>query len=181
MEKNQGGTYLFYNMGEEIRSKVNRILHDAKGSTVPPMPVEQIHTVEQLTQYLEEIIQEATMATKSQKIEQGSIVGFVIHYIKEHFAEDITLDGVAEKLNITGRYLSTHFKEKTGINFIDKLNEVRIEKAKEQLRSSELAIHEIANKTGYYSLSSFNRMFKKFTGVTPSEYRRHASQSQNYI
>lgn len=181
MEKNQAGTYLFYNMGEEIRSKVNRLLHDTKGSPVPPMPVEQIHTVEQLAQYLEGIIQEATAASKSQKIEQGSIVGFVIHYIEEHFAEDITLDGVAEKLNITGRYLSTHFKEKTGINFIDKVNEVRIEKAKEQLRSSELAIHEIANKTGYYSLSSFNRMFKKFTGVTPSEYRRHASQSQNYI
>ncbi|WP_309121897.1 helix-turn-helix domain-containing protein [Paenibacillus sp.] len=80
---------------------------------------------------------------------------------------------IAEKLDITGGYLSTYFKEKTGMNFLDAVNDVRIRKARELLdRASGLKIQDVAARVGYQNLNSFNRMFKKFTGLTPSEYRQ---------
>src|SRR5690606_35193461 len=100
------------------------------------------------------------------------ITTFVYQYLEEHYAEEISLELVAEKLNISGGYLSTYFKEKDGRNFIDYVHEVRIEKAKHLLLTSNLKVLDIAQQTGYQNMNSFHRMFKKFAGATPNEYRK---------
>jgi YesN/AraC family two-component response regulator len=69
-------------------------------------------------------------------------------------------------------YLSVYIKEKTGANFSDHLNEIRIRKAKELLIVTEMSIQDISLEVGYANITSFNRMFKKQIGMSPGEYRK---------
>ncbi|MCC3376760.1 AraC family transcriptional regulator [Cohnella sp. REN36] len=102
---------------------------------------------------------------------------FVKEYVESHFGDDLSLDAIAGKLGITGPYLSTYFKEKTGINFSDYTYTVRMSKAKEMLKDTDLKIQDIASLVGYFTVASFNRVFKRFTGLTPSEFRRQYNQT----
>ncbi len=92
-------------------------------------------------------------------------------YIDLHFAEDITLSGMANQYKISPSYLSLLFTERTGKNFIDYLTERRIKKAKELLKHTDLKIYEISNAVGYNDSFYFSNCFKKITGASPSEYR----------
>lgn len=68
-------------------------------------------------------------------------------------------------------YFSSLFKSKTGMRFYDYLCQVRMESAKQMLRTNlNLKIYEIALNVGYPEVVSFNRNFKKYTGVSPKEY-----------
>jgi|GEM_PF-1989606 len=107
-----------------------------------------------------------------EKIERKDpITSFVMEFVNDNMADDIYLDVLAEKLNLSSGYLSTYFKEKTGINIVEYVNETRIRKAASLLMDSRLKIKEIAEAVGYRNITSFNRMFKKYTGLKPSEYR----------
>lgn len=96
----------------------------------------------------------------------------VFHYIQENYAAELTLERMAERLKLSSGYLSVYFKRKSGMNFLEYLNQVRIEKAKELLQLTELKVQEIGERVGYTSSNSFFRMFKKWTGLTPGDYRR---------
>ncbi|MCQ6560499.1 helix-turn-helix domain-containing protein [Paenibacillus mendelii] len=135
------------------------------------------HHIDQLIQFLEQFMVHSANIVRQKKEARDLITSFVYEYIENHYSEELSLDSVAEKMNISGGYLSSYFKEKTGKNFIDYLNEVRIDKTKEFLRHSNIKIHEAAIKAGYQNMNSFNRMFKKFTGLTPSEYRQTNANS----
>lgn len=104
--------------------------------------------------------------------EHDPITSFVTEYMCTHLDEDINLDMMADKLNITSGYLSTYFKEKTGVNFSDYLNDLRIRTAKELLQNLDLRIQDVAARVGYRNVNSFIRMFKRHAGITPGEYRR---------
>ncbi|UVI31072.1 helix-turn-helix domain-containing protein [Paenibacillus spongiae] len=170
----------FHQFAREVTGKVFRKLHALQLDTVCvcglPEVIRHIHTVEELNEYFETLLSEAGRLIRLKKEEHDPIVHFVAAYMEEHYKEEISLDLMAGKINITGGYLSTYFKEKTGINFVDYVNEFRIKKAMDMLLDSETRIHDIALLAGYQSLSSFNRAFKKFSGVTPSEYRRNNLQ-----
>lgn len=93
-------------------------------------------------------------------------------YMESHIGEDLSLDILADKLKVSAAYLSAYFKDKTGINFIDYLNDLRIRKAKEMLLGSDAKIQDIAVSVGYQSVNSFIRMFKRSTGMSPGEFRK---------
>jgi two-component system response regulator YesN len=114
---------------------------------------------------ISEVIQE-------KKERKDGITSFVMDYINDNLADEIYLDTLAEKLNISSGYLSTYFKEKTGINIIEYINEVRIREATVLLVASQLKIQDVAEAVGYRNITSFNRMFKKNTGLTPNDYRK---------
>src|SRR5690606_20257481 len=133
------------------------------------------HTPEQYDLFFNGLLSAASELLAEKRGEQDHIVTFVQQFLEEHYAEDITLDRVAEPLRVTNGYLSSYFKEKTGINFIDYLHAIRIRKAKEDLIGTSLKIQDIAARVGYLNLNSFNRMFKRLTGVTPSDYRQQHS------
>lgn len=67
--------------------------------------------------------------------------------------------------------LSKLFKESENVNYIDYVNNLRIEYAKKQLMETEKSIKEICMESGYGDPNYFSRIFKKWTGVTPTEYR----------
>ena len=99
-------------------------------------------------------------------------VGDMVEYIRNHYNEDISLTQLAEKLYMNPAYLSELFKETTGMGFVAYVTSVRMEKACEFLRHRDLKIHQIASLVGYEDERYFSTVFRKYHGLTPSEYRK---------
>ena len=93
-------------------------------------------------------------------------------FISEHSHKDISLNILAQRVNLSPIYISKMFKEKLGINYIDFLTECRIEKAKKLLNDPELSLKEITFEIGYHEPNYFSKVFKKMCGVSPKEYRK---------
>lgn len=92
-------------------------------------------------------------------------------YIHEHYAEEVTLQALANQFFLHPNYLSKLFTEKTGQNFIEYLTQVRVENAKKLLRETGLKVYDVSQMVGYESPKYFSRVFKELTGLTPREYR----------
>lgn len=105
------------------------------------------------------------------KCESEHIVYKAMDIISKRF-KYVTLNTVAEELNISPTYLSRLLKKSTGHNFKDIVTEKRIRVAKILLRNSAMKTFEIAERIGYSDPKYFFKMFKKKTGVTPVEYRK---------
>ncbi|SEG67437.1 AraC family transcriptional regulator [Paenibacillus sp. UNC499MF] len=93
-----------------------------------------------------------------------------IRYIREHYRRPITVKFLAEQAQVPHWQFSTIFQELTGKKPLDFLNELRIEKAKEWLRSTRDPLREIARRVGFADEYYFNRRFRQLTGVTPRQY-----------
>lgn len=99
----------------------------------------------------------------------------IINYISNNFKEDIQLSDMAKNLGYHEKYLSSALHSLTGMNFRTFLALYRIDYAKKLLMDSannRVSISEIATKSGFSSINTFNRMFLKLTGVTPSKYKK---------
>ena len=94
-------------------------------------------------------------------------------YIHEHEDEHISLEQVAKAVNTSSFYFCKLFKDATGINFTEYVSRSRIEKAKQRLLDPNARISEVAYEVGFQSLTHFNRVFKKVTGDSPTQYREH--------
>ncbi|PAK54939.1 AraC family transcriptional regulator [Paenibacillus sp. 7541] len=117
---------------------------------------------------------EAACALIRKKKDTGDepLIAMFMNILHTQYAEDISLDYLSARLNLSSAYLSVYIKEKTGMNFSDHLLNIRMNKAKELLACTNLTVSEISQRVGYLNITSFNRMFKKATGMTPGAYRR---------
>lgn len=98
----------------------------------------------------------------------------VIDYIQQHYGIDIPLEQGALLAGMTPAYFSHLFKKATGQTFVEYVHEVRIERAKELIRTGVLTMTQICFQVGFRHLSHFIRTFKKRTGMTPTEYKKTA-------
>ncbi|MBP1994423.1 response regulator transcription factor [Paenibacillus eucommiae] len=101
----------------------------------------------------------------------GLLVEKAKQYIHENYARNMHLQMLSDILYIHPNYLSKLFKEKTGVNFIDYLTRVRIEKSKELIKDVNLKIYEIAEMTGFSNAKYFSSTFKALVGLSPREYK----------
>lgn len=92
-------------------------------------------------------------------------------YIEEHLEENLSLGRLSELIHFNSSYVSRLFKQVTGVNLSEYIEERRIKKAKELLKTHEYKIAEVGARIGYNAPHSFTRFFKKMTGLTPQEYR----------
>ncbi|MEK3722705.1 AraC family transcriptional regulator [Paenibacillus sp. FSL H8-0034] len=99
-----------------------------------------------------------------------------IHFIEEHYANDITLKEAANTAFMSPSHFSNVFKSMTGKTFVQFLNEQRIIKAQELLRNTDKKITEIYSITGFNHAGHFIHIFKRTTGVSPSDYRKYAKK-----
>ncbi|WMJ89008.1 response regulator transcription factor [Anaerocolumna sp. MB42-C2] len=99
------------------------------------------------------------------------MINQALNYIKYHYMEKISLDDVADEMNISKHYLSSIFKKETGENMSLYINKLRIEKAKQLLLESDIKIKEVFEKVGYSDQQYFSKVFKKITGKTVVEYK----------
>jgi len=97
-----------------------------------------------------------------------------VDYLSLHYSEQVTLSEVADYTYVSTYYLSRMFKKELGKNFIDYLNEIRILKAKELLKDPKYKSYEIAEMVGILDAHYFSRLFKKYEGLSPTEYRDSA-------
>lgn len=92
-------------------------------------------------------------------------------FIEKNYCYDLSLEEVAQQAHFNPSYFSSYFKKYTGMSLINYLMELRLKRAKELLKNPEIRIREITNELGFHDTRYFARIFKKITGVTPSEYR----------
>jgi AraC-like DNA-binding protein len=92
-------------------------------------------------------------------------------YIEEHSREELSLRKIAKAVNMNANHLSENFKQVTGINFVEYVARTRFKTACDLLQNPTLRVSEIAFAAGFQSLSQFNRVFKRFSGKSPTECR----------
>lgn len=92
-------------------------------------------------------------------------------YIARHYMEPIKLEQVAQAVNLSKYYFSRFFKRKKGMSFTEYVTQVRVDCAKELLASTQLSVKEIAYQSGFRDPNYFSKLFKRITGVNPSEFR----------
>lgn len=107
------------------------------------------------------------------------IVNTAIEFIREHYAEKLTMQIVAENCYVSQWHLSKLLSKHVGRNFYDILNEVRIGEAKRLLRDSSLRIGDIGEMVGYTDSAHFARTFKKLTGKSAADYRNSIQLHDN--
>lgn len=94
-------------------------------------------------------------------------------YIAQNYMNEISINDLSEQFHLSPNYLSKIFHDKAGIRFIDYLTEVRVENAKRLLRKNVRAtVQDISLMVGYYSVRHFSRIFQKYVGKSPSDFRK---------
>lgn len=102
----------------------------------------------------------------------ANIIHRCIQYIGTGYTEHLTLESAARALFLSPDYLSRIFSKETGTSFNRYLNNVRITKAKELIRSGNLRLTDISQMVGYDDQSYFTKVFRRITGMSPNEYRK---------
>ncbi|MCX7710019.1 MAG: AraC family transcriptional regulator [Clostridia bacterium] len=110
-----------------------------------------------------------SITEKSRKLKK---LEAVFEHIHQNFASKITLEELASKAYMSSNYFCSFFKDSTGLTPIEYINKIRVSKALEFLKSTSRGIFEISLECGFTNLANFNKMFKRYTGMTPSMVRK---------
>ena len=100
-----------------------------------------------------------------------SLYGQMVHYVEQNYLRKITLDEIAEYLHANRSYLSRLYKSRSGVNLFDDILHRRVEKAKEYMEHTDCKLYEIAVEVGFEDAGYFSKVFQKYTGMSPKEYR----------
>lgn len=105
----------------------------------------------------------------SQKNEK--LISEIKTIVNKRYMEDLSVNGISEMVFLTPNYVSLIFRQETGETITDYITKVRMEAAKELLKSQDLKVLDVAEMVGYSDASYFSKVFKKYTGVYPQKFR----------
>lgn len=108
----------------------------------------------------------------SEEAKEPDLVVQIKEYIRNHYAEDMNVASLADRFYMNPNYLSNFFKEKTNLGLVGYIEAVRMERAKYYLKEGDYSVTDIASATGYADANYFSKVFKKYTGLTPRQYRK---------
>lgn len=136
--------------------------------------LERFSTLEQLCQDLAALLDEDSPSLKVPVTDMGGseLYHSMIEYVNTHYQEPITLQDVADHLHVSFAYASKLFKKYTDTNYSKYLTGLRLDEAQKLLSTTEKTVEEICYEIGYNDYFYFNKTFKKYSGVTPLQYRR---------
>jgi AraC-like DNA-binding protein len=138
--------------------------------------IESCVNVDDIKTYISSFLHQLIVRTEEKRLSKGNndTIKQVMEYVEQHYMDsDLSLNLLATQFRLSVPYLSKLFKETTETNFMDWLIQIRMEKSKDLLLDPKLRINAIAESVGYNSTQSFIRIFKKYTGQTPGEYREN--------
>lgn len=166
--------YYCYHLSGQCRGILNYYLKQdtQKNSNSIQNVVNYIFSLNELKEYYRQFFLNISGLLKNESIYAGDdVVEKIQTYMQHNYQKNLTQDFIASLFYLNRSYLSTLFRQKTGMKFIDYLNEIRIEKSKELLRDSSRKMYQISKAVGYDNSKYFFRIFKKKTGMTPEQYR----------
>ncbi len=129
-----------------------------------------IRSAEDMCRYAQVLFEEVTTRLR-ELMDSDDIISRVEAYIRDHFRENINREDVAAIAYITPNYLSKQFRIKKGMNLREFINQIRIEWAKRLLLTTNLSVSEVAGMAGYENISYFSTVFRKYTGMSPIDWR----------
>lgn len=110
------------------------------------------------------------LQTEEQNYRADNTVKYLQQYVEEHLSEDLSLVRLAEQVYLNPSYLSRLYKQVTGKNLSELIDQARIREAKQLLSRENIKVSEVSRLVGYETTASFSRFYKKSTGLTPQEY-----------
>lgn len=105
---------------------------------------------------------------------KNSYVAQALYKIRDHFAEKISIESIADELDVSASYLSRKFKDATKHTFLELLTRYRIQKAIGLLQKGTYRVYEVSDKTGFSDYKNFCVVFKKYTKTSPTEFIKHS-------
>lgn len=120
---------------------------------------------------LEQKVNQLLNATEHEVIERKPKLQQIDHYIAEHLRDNISLVDIADYLFLNPSYLSRYFKNETGMNLTDYVHRYKMKIACHMLKNNHENIELVAFKLGYLERTYFSKVFKKYVGVSPKDYR----------
>lgn len=127
-------------------------------------------TLGELQQKLLKLVNEN--CSPKNKLDDGAKFDAVCRYIEENYQDiNLNINSIGDHFDVYPAYLSKLFKKNCATTMVDYINNYRVHKAKEMMENTSLTIMEISQKVGYGHIRTFNRIFKKYEGITPSAYR----------
>lgn len=124
-----------------------------------------------------ESMRRGVMAVCEYARRKGGVVSRMCLYVEEHYGDRaLSLESVADEMGLNSSYLSRVFKRERGENFSEYLIRVRLARAQELLRTTELKTYAVAAEVGFGDAHYFSQVFKKKCGVTPAEYRQNTKK-----
>jgi len=122
-----------------------------------------------------EVIKELIMKIKqfTPGCQMNSMVRNICRVVLKQMDKQVSIKFIADQLFMNQSYLSTLYKEKTGSSLVEYITMVKMERAKILFQNSEIKNYEVADQLGYKDVEYFSKVFKKYTGTTPSEFRHN--------
>ena len=136
--------------------------------------------VDQIQRYIESVLT-AALRLRDEKSQQESsdIINSAVRYIEKNYTdENISLNSVAQAINISANYLSACFSQKMEISFVEYLTKKRMSRAKQLLVRTNLRTSEIAAEVGYRDPRYFSFVFRKTQGCTPRAFRSGEGETE---
>ncbi|MNI11197.1 HTH-type transcriptional activator Btr [compost metagenome] len=135
---------------------------------------ERFEHFESLCSFLHEVLA-SIRQENSRSLQEGDILSCfnrMVAYINQHFEQKLYLKDLSAQFFINQVYCCQLFKKNLGKTFSEYVSELRIKKARELLKHTDLSIEQIAIKAGYVDYYYFNKVFKKHCGITPTKFRK---------
>ena len=136
--------------------------------------LDRIQSLQEIWQKIIEMVMECVSTESVADANARSKIQMAIGYIQEHFAENLTVNVLAEHYGMSPNYFSSMFKKEMSRSAVNYITELRINQARELLYHSELSVVDISKKVGYEDSQYFFRVFKKYLGMTPLQYREES-------
>ena len=163
-------TKLFFAMQETRSTVINTNDEYTDNESLKAM-IEQSSDIGELTDVFSECVNNITNSMQQQQLSNISKhIQMAIDYINENYKKKLSLEDVSFHINLSVVHTSRLFKKETGKTVLDYINEVKLTKAKQMLDTGKYKVYEVADELGFSNSHYFSTLFKKFTGLTPSEY-----------
>lgn len=128
-----------------------------------------------LTMMAERLARKASGLLLTESITPCSAINTARIYMETHFAEDLDFRAVSRLVGMSPWHFSHRFKQSTGMSFTQFLARLRIRAAQVRLKNPHLRVGEIAFECGFGTIQTFNRVFRQYTGVAPTSFRKGCS------
>lgn len=153
-----------------LKTGLSPLLHEIDLNEAILQQEESLYRLENMLNRLSEII--ISRLTDCESAKYPPMIFLACQFIEEHYCEKISVTTLAEQLFLSPNYLSSLFKKHTGSSISEYITLCRVRKAKELMAaSSDMKTYEVADLVGYNDYEYFRKVFKKYVGINPAQYR----------